>query len=139
MVGGDRQLDVVHRRRMSGGVSVGGGGRASADVSVVIATRNRRARVIETLRRLVELPEEPAVIVVDDASWDGTSPAVRGAFPHVTVVRLSHNRGAAARNVGVRHAATPYVAFADDDSWWAPGALRAAASCFEAHPRYMPP
>jgi hypothetical protein len=37
--------------------------------------------------------------------------------------------------VGVAAAATPYVAFADDDSWWAPGALIRAAELFAAHPR----
>jgi GT2 family glycosyltransferase len=35
----------------------------------------------------------------------------------------------------VRLSRTPYVAFADDDSWWAPGALAAAAACFDAAPR----
>ena len=32
-------------------------------------------------------------------------------------------------------ATTPYMAFADDDSWWAPGALRRAVDAFDAHPR----
>jgi hypothetical protein len=48
---------------------------------------------------------------------------------------LPRNRGAVARNVGVELADTPYVAFADDDSWWAPGALERAADLFDAHPR----
>lgn len=32
-------------------------------------------------------------------------------------------------------AGTPYVAFADDDSWWAPGALAEAVALFDRHPR----
>jgi N-acetylglucosaminyl-diphospho-decaprenol L-rhamnosyltransferase len=45
------------------------------------------------------------------------------------------NLGAAARKVGVAFSASPYVAFSDDDSWWAPGALVRAASVLEANPR----
>jgi GT2 family glycosyltransferase len=51
------------------------------------------------------------------------------------VVELGVNRGAVARTVGVRRARTPYVAFADDDSWWEPGALARAAELFDRHPR----
>jgi GT2 family glycosyltransferase len=53
----------------------------------------------------------------------------------VQVVELGRNAGPAARTVGVRELGTPVVAFADDDSWWAPGALSAAAALFGAHPR----
>jgi N-acetylglucosaminyl-diphospho-decaprenol L-rhamnosyltransferase len=53
----------------------------------------------------------------------------------VAVAALPRNLGAPARNLGVVAARTPYVAFADDDSWWAPGALARAAAYFEAHPR----
>jgi len=35
----------------------------------------------------------------------------------------------------VHLARTPLVAFADDDSWWAPGALELAAETFATHPR----
>ena len=74
-------------------------------------------------------------MVVDNASTDGTSDAVRALHPHVTVVRLDRPRGSSARNLGVARVTTPYVAFADDDSWWAPGALAAAADLFDRHPR----
>jgi GT2 family glycosyltransferase len=84
----------------------------------------------------VSLPrhEEP-VLLVDNASDDGTPGLVRARFPRVQVIELARNLGAVARNVGVREATTPYVAFADDDSWWAPGALHRAAALFDAHPR----
>jgi GT2 family glycosyltransferase len=96
------------------------------EVTVVVATRNRRAELLATLSR-----HEAPVILVDNGSTDGTPQAVRERFPSVTVVELDRNRGAAARNVGVDLASTPYVAFADDDSWWAPGALAEAARLFE--------
>jgi len=103
--------------------------------SVVVITRDRCHELIATLAQLTALPEQPLVVVVDNGSTDGTLEAVRSAFPEIQVVPLDRNLGAAARNVGVRAARTPYVAFADDDSWWAPGALSLAADHFDVAPR----
>ncbi|GAA3183938.1 glycosyltransferase family 2 protein [Nonomuraea roseoviolacea] len=99
-------------------------------VTVVVATRNRRRALAGSL------PHHPRpVILVDNGSTDGSPGFVRRHFPHVTVVEAGRNLGAPARNVGVRMAGTPYVAFADDDSWWAPGALARAADVLDACPR----
>jgi N-acetylglucosaminyl-diphospho-decaprenol L-rhamnosyltransferase len=104
-------------------------------VSVVVITRDRAAGLLQALERLVASPERPRVIVVDNGSTDGTPERVGERFPEVALIGLDANRGAAARNAGVRAARTPYVAFSDDDSWWDPGALGAAADLFDAHPR----
>jgi GT2 family glycosyltransferase len=104
-------------------------------VTVVIATRNRREELLRTLDRVAGLPERPPVIVVDNASADGSAEAVNRSFPGVEVVRLAGNAGAAGRNAGIRRARTPYVAFSDDDSWWQAGALTRAAAAFDAEPR----
>jgi N-acetylglucosaminyl-diphospho-decaprenol L-rhamnosyltransferase len=93
-------------------------------VTVVVATRNRADRLAETV------PHHRApVIVVDNASDD----PIR--VPGADVIRLPGNLGAAARNVGVERARTPFVAFADDDSYWETGALAQAAALMRAHPR----
>lgn len=99
-------------------------------ITVVVISRDRREELLASLPR----HEAPAVLV-DNASADGSAAAVRAALPHVRVVRMTHNAGATARNVGVALAGTPLVAFADDDSWWAPGALARAADLFDRHPR----
>ena len=99
-------------------------------VTTVVISRDRRADLMVTLPR-----HTGPVILVDNGSTDGTVEAVRGAFPHIRVIALDHNAGAVARNAGVREARTPYVAFADDDSWWAPGALDRAAELLDTHPR----
>jgi N-acetylglucosaminyl-diphospho-decaprenol L-rhamnosyltransferase len=103
-------------------------------VAVVIVAMNASARIARTLTQLSALPEAPRVVVVDNASTDGTPELIRRRFGHVDVARLAANRGAAGRNLGVAIVDTPYVAFAEDDSWYEPGALRAAADILDAHP-----
>ena len=106
-----------------------------APVAVVIATRNRGPELLGTLARLRALDEQPSIMVVDNGSTDGTAELVRIRCPAVQVVGLRRNRGAAARTIGARLVDSPYVAFSDDDSWWAPGALGQAAELLDRHPR----
>jgi GT2 family glycosyltransferase len=94
------------------------------EVTVVVATRNRWGRLAETV------PHHRAPVIVVDNASDTVAD-----LPGVDLVRLPANQGAAARNVGVRRARTPYVAFADDDSYWTPGSLARAAALMRAHPR----
>lgn len=103
-------------------------------VGVVVITHNRRTELDRTLRLLRELPERPPVVVVDNGSSDGTAPAVRRDHPWVTLLVSRRNLGAVGRNLGVQLLDTPYVAFCDDDTWWDPGSLTAAADAFDAHP-----
>jgi GT2 family glycosyltransferase len=104
-------------------------------VAVVVITHQRREEVLLALQRLTALPEQPHVVVVDNGSTDGTAAAVAERFPAVDLVASPENLGAIGRNVGVARVDTPYVAFCDDDTWWEPGSLRAAADVLDAHPR----
>jgi GT2 family glycosyltransferase len=101
-----------------------------AAVTCVVASRNRRADLLASLPR-----HEAPVVLVDNGSTDGTVEAVRAAHPDVTVVPLDRNAGALARTLGAARAGTPFVAFTDDDSWWAPGDLARAVEIMRAHPR----
>ncbi|MFC3737120.1 glycosyltransferase family 2 protein [Paractinoplanes deccanensis] len=104
-------------------------------VGVVIITWQRRDEALAAVHRLRELPERPAVVLVDNGSTDGTAEAVRSAYPDVEVVALPENLGAVGRNVGVARLRTPYVAFCDDDTWWEPGSLARAADVLDEHDR----
>ncbi len=92
-------------------------------VTVVVPTFRRRARLARLLRALEAqtLPAERfSVVVVDDASDDGTAAMLRtyaSTSPmRLTVCRQPRNRGpAAARNRGLAEATAPVVAFTDDD------------------------
>jgi N-acetylglucosaminyl-diphospho-decaprenol L-rhamnosyltransferase len=104
------------------------------DCTIVVATHNRRDVLDSTLAKLETLPEHPPIIVVDNASTDGTAPLVKRRHPGVRVLRLSENIGAAARTEGVRIAKSRYVAFCDDDCWWRSGAIARAVTLLDAHP-----
>jgi GT2 family glycosyltransferase len=99
-----------------------------------VLTHNRVAEVLRTLGRLTTLEERPDIIVVDNASTDGTADAIGQRFPAIHLLRLPVNIGAAARNMGIRFANTSYVALCDDDCWWGEGALRLAAQVLDDHP-----
>ncbi|HYH49625.1 MAG TPA: glycosyltransferase family 2 protein [Acidimicrobiia bacterium] len=108
---------------------------ASPRIAVVMITRNRADEAVAAVDRLVRLPEQPEVVVVDNASTDGTSDRLAArAFPAVTLIRCQENLGAAGRNVGVRRTGAPFVAFCDDDTAWLPGSLRRAAELLASHP-----
>ena len=103
-------------------------------LTVIILTYNRKTELRRTLEQLRSLPRQPPLIVVDNASQDGTAAMVHSAFPDVTLISLPRNLGAAGRNAGARCAQTQYIAFCDDDTWWASGALERAVRLLDAHP-----
>ncbi|TYB47954.1 glycosyltransferase family 2 protein [Actinomadura chibensis] len=103
--------------------------------TVVLITRDRRRSLLAVLARARALTERAPVVVVDNASRDGSADAVAAGFPDVTLIRSPRNLGAVARNVAVDHVRTPYVAFWDDDTWWDPDAPSRAADLLDAHPR----
>ncbi len=103
-------------------------------VSVVMITHNRREEVLRSLGHLARLPERPHIIVVDNGSMDGTASIVAERFPQVDVIAAGRNLGAAGRTIGIRNVRTPYVALADDDTWWQPGSLQQGADLLDQHP-----
>lgn len=76
------------------------------------------------------------VIVVDDASTDGTADAVRNLTDE-RVVYFGHDQcggGSAARNTGIQHARGHFIAFLDDDDLWLPEKLEKQVHQFEQGP-----
>ena len=99
-----------------------------ARVTTVVMTRDRHDQLLTSLPR-----HGAPLVVVDNGSTDGSLEAIRSCRPDAQLIGLGRNLGACARNLGVERARTPYVAFADDDSWWAPGAVDRAVEVLDAH------
>lgn len=104
-------------------------------LTVVVLTYNRVDEVTRSLQKLAALSEKPQILVVDNASIDGTAERVRSQFPQARLIVMESNIGAAARNAGVECADTDYIAFCDDDSWWEEGALTKALALLDSNPK----
>jgi N-acetylglucosaminyl-diphospho-decaprenol L-rhamnosyltransferase len=76
------------------------------------------------------------VIVVDNASTDGTPDLVRDHYPAVRLIANAANRGfGAANNQGMTAAGGRYLLLLNPDTVVLPGALEALVAFIEAHPR----
>lgn len=104
-------------------------------ISVVIPAYNNAATLGECIAALEPRSEVLEVIVVDDASTDGT--AAVAAEMDVRVLRLERNSGpAAARNLGAREAKGELVFFVDADVVLRPGMIPRMRQNFSTHPEY---
>ncbi|MCL4234997.1 MAG: glycosyltransferase, partial [Deltaproteobacteria bacterium] len=96
----------------------------STHAALVLPTRNRRARVLETISRIADTTgPDVEIVVADNASTDGSADEIERHFPEVRLLRLAVNRESAARNDAVAAATSPVVVMLDDDSYPEPGAL----------------
>jgi GT2 family glycosyltransferase len=92
-------------------------------LSVVIVTFNSRETIERTLGSLLrELTPGDEVVVVDNASTDGTPDTVRTAAPVAKIIQSDRNEGfAAACNTGVDAASGDLVVLLNPDATVAPG------------------
>jgi len=104
-------------------------------VTVVIPTHNRwlmlRSAVWSALN---QDGVGTRVVVVDDRSEDETPERLRHAeSDRLTVLRTPRTVGVStARNIGLEHVQTEWVAFLDDDDIWAPFHLRQLTGAIDA-------
>ncbi len=109
------------------------------NISVVIATYNRKTQLKSCLTAVSRQTFPPIeIIIVDDASTDGTEEMIANQFPHIKYLRLMHNGGPAiARNRGVQTAKGDIIAFTDDDCIVPPGWLQQLTAAWEKHPEVV--
>lgn len=106
-------------------------------VSVIIPAYNRRHLIEPAIKSvLVQTYKNYELLVVDDASTDGTSFWIASNYPQVNLVRLTQNVGAAAaRNVGITAAKGELIAFLDSDDYWEASYLETSAHALENNPQ----
>ena len=104
-------------------------------LSVIIVSYNTRSLLANCLASVAAEPRPPdEVIVVDNASADGSAALVRAQFPHVQLIANTENRGfAAACNQGLQAASGNFLCLLNPDTQLFPGALDALASFLESN------
>ena len=107
-------------------------------LTIVIVTFNSAAEIGTCLDSIPAAAPETAheVVVVDNASADGTLALVRERWPHVRVVEAGANLGfARANNLGIRATASELVLLLNPDTMAAEGSLDRLVAVLDAQPR----
>ncbi len=97
------------------------------DLSIVVLSFNRRDALARTLGELCSTADAGAqVIVVDNASSDGSAGMVGERFGWAELVELDQNVAIEGFNRGAARADREFVLILDDDSWPEAGAIERA-------------
>jgi GT2 family glycosyltransferase len=106
-------------------------------VSIVVLSWNTRELLAACLRSLAAVAGEARaeVIVVDNASADGSADMVAQQFPSVRLLRNARNEGyAIGNNLGAAQARGEYLLLLNSDTEVRPGALARLARFLDEHP-----
>lgn len=93
-------------------------------VSVIIpAYQSARtiARPLASLRAQTRPPDE--ILVIDDGSTDDLAAAMSPFSSHARLITKPNGGAASARNLGIEHARSEWIAFLDADDYWEPSKL----------------
>ena len=110
-------------------------------VSVIIPTFNRAEMLLRALESvLAQKGMSFEVFIVDDGSTDGTRKLVEKVAcgkPDIHYDFQSNQGPSAARNLGIKKASAPFLAFLDSDDEWLPGKLKAQLDFFGENPDFL--
>lgn len=106
------------------------------EVSVIIVSWNTKDILLDCLRSLYEQTRSALqVIVVDNASSDGSADAVEAAFPQVVLIRSDVNLGfAKGNNRGLEVADGRYILYLNPDTIILDGAVDKMIRFLDQHP-----
>src|SRR5208283_2298136 len=107
------------------------------DISVVIVSWNAKDFLEQCLRSLADSPTSlrSEIIVVDNASTDGSPEMIETIFPQVKLIKSDQNLGfAKANNIGIRESTGRYVSLINSDVKVLGNCLDPLAEYLEQHP-----
>jgi glycosyltransferase involved in cell wall biosynthesis len=96
-------------------------------VDVIITTYNRSEFLESAIKSVLNQTfQNLSIVIVDDASEDGTQGAIKSfGHPKIRYIKHKTRRGeAGARNTAILNSNSEYVAFLDDDDEWYPEKLQ---------------
>gem|GEM_PF-231674 len=111
---------------------------AHIDLSIIIVNWNVRDILLQNLHELFQGNPDAQfeVIVIDNASTDGSVEAIRKAYPQVTLIANQANRGfAAAVNQGLERKSAGHVLLLNPDMRVDAGVLARVVHFLDAHPK----
>jgi GT2 family glycosyltransferase len=113
------------------------GDRSPSELSVIIVSWNTKRLLRSCLASIYrhQPPFPIQVIVVDNASGDGSGEMAQAEFPSLLLLRNQANLGfAAAHNQGAKGADAPLLLFLNSDTEVHPGTLAGAVAFMKRHP-----
>lgn len=106
------------------------------DVSIIIVSYNTRAILLDCLASIYQwLPSRTSeIIVIDNASIDGSAEAVAQRFANVMLLRNAENIGfAAANNQGIQRASGQFLLLLNPDTFFIEDAISPLIAFMEQH------
>ncbi len=108
-----------------------------SDVSIIIVTWNNASDIKPCLDSLAGVQEriQARIVVIDNASTDGTIEKIRTAIPRVQLISNPQNIGfAAANNQAIRVSDGRYVLLLNPDTSADPGTMEVLVQYLDTHP-----
>lgn len=107
------------------------------NIDVIIPTYNRRhtlGRAIDSV--LIQSLKPAEIIIVDDGSTDGTQELISINYPDITYIKSENKGVSAARNLGIKHGQSDWLAFLDSDDEWLPNKLEKQSAAISNQKEY---
>lgn len=109
------------------------------DITIIIVSFNTREILMRCLESIKKHTREISyeVIVVDNASRDGSFEAVAKGFPDVRLIHNDENRGfSSANNIGIRASKGKWIALLNPDTYLVENSFKKIYGYFQKHPEF---